>query len=60
VGGIGGYEAFLHAVAHCNHSEHKNMLRWVGGAFDPEAFELKRVNRLLQGVLRRPRRKATA
>jgi hypothetical protein len=60
VGGIGGYEAFLHAVAHPNHSEHKNILRWVGGVFDPEAFDINRVNRLLQGVLRRPRRKAAA
>ena len=60
VGGVGGYEDFLNAISNPNHSEHKNMLRWAGGAFDPEAFDLNRVNRLLQGVLRKPRGKAAA
>lgn len=57
VGGIGGYEDFLNAVRHPNHREHKSMLRWIGGAFDPEAFDLNQVNRKLQRIARRPRKK---
>lgn len=60
VGGIPGYERFLEAVSYPNHREHKAMLQWVGGAFDPEAFDLNRVNHLLQGAVRRPRKKASA
>ncbi len=58
VGGISGYEAFLHALDHRNHSEHKNILKWVGGAFDPEAFDLDRVNRRLRSAQHGPRRRA--
>lgn len=52
VGGIPGYEQFLNAVRYPNHRERKAMLRWVGGAFDPEAFDLKLVNHQLQGMVR--------
>ena len=55
VGGTGGYEEFLNAVLNPNHAEHTQMLRWVGGAFDPEAFDLNQVNRKLQRIGRRPR-----
>jgi len=44
------------AVRHPNHAEHKEMLRWVGGAFDPEAFDLNQVNRKLQRMEPRPRK----
>ena len=47
-GGAYGYEAFLEAIEDRNHEEHKEMLEWVGGKFDPEAFDINRVNRLLQ------------
>ena len=35
VGGAGGYEDFLAAMADPDHEEHDDLLRWVGGAFDP-------------------------
>jgi hypothetical protein len=38
-GGVWGYEAFLAAISDPNHPEHESMLEWVGGDFDPEAFE---------------------
>lgn len=38
VGGPGGYENFLAAVADPDHEEHEDLLGWVGGAFDPEQF----------------------
>lgn len=47
-GGMPGYESFLEALRDPAHEEHDAMLAWVGGSFDPEAFDLKSVNRLLQ------------
>jgi pRiA4b ORF-3-like protein len=47
VGGIGGYEPFLKAIANRRHPEHKRYLEWIGGYFDSEAFDLETVNRKL-------------
>lgn len=60
VGSTSGYEEFLEAIRHPNHEEHKRMLIWAGGAFDPEAFDLNRINRNLQRLVRAPSRKKTA
>ena len=38
-GGVWGYDAFLAAISDPNHPAHDSMLEWVGGDFDPEAFE---------------------
>ena len=38
-GGIWGYADFLEAIMDPQHSSHKEMLEWVGGHFDPEAFD---------------------
>lgn len=38
-GGINGYASFLEAIANPRHPEHKAMLQWVGGPFDPHAFD---------------------
>lgn len=43
-GGIWGYQEFLEAIRDPEHPEHEAMLKWVGGAFDPEAFDLRAVN----------------
>lgn len=47
VGGIWGYEGFLEAVRDPQHPEHEDMLAWVGGQFDPMAFDIDAVNRYL-------------
>lgn len=47
VGAMPGYEAFLKAIRNKRHPEHKEMLSWIGGHFDPEAFDLDAVNREL-------------
>ena len=47
VGGVYGYEAFLEALADPDHEEHENYLEWVGGEFDPEAFDIDEINGLL-------------
>ena len=49
-GGVRGYRAFLKAIRDPGHEEHEAMLEWVGGSFDPEAFDLAAVNRALAGL----------
>ncbi len=48
VGGTWGYAEFLKAIANPRHKEHKAMLRWVGGKFDPEKFDIAVTNLNLQ------------
>ncbi|RRR70738.1 MAG: hypothetical protein EI684_12745 [Candidatus Viridilinea halotolerans] len=40
-GGTWGYANFLQAIADPEHSDHEEMLDWVGEAFDPEYFDAK-------------------
>ncbi|MBN1305664.1 MAG: plasmid pRiA4b ORF-3 family protein [Anaerolineales bacterium] len=47
VGGLWGYENFLQAIANPDHEEHDEYIEWVGGDFDPEAFDLDEVNEVL-------------
>jgi hypothetical protein len=46
-GGLPGYEDFLEAIADPDHEEHEAMLEWIGGQFDPEAFDTAEVNLIL-------------
>jgi len=46
-GGVYGYEDFLKAVRDPKHESHEEMLEWIGGEFDPEAFDLKETNKAL-------------
>ena len=48
VGGIPGYEHFLDAIREPTHPEHQECLDWIGGTFDPEKFDLDKVNRTLR------------
>ena len=47
VGGAGGYAEFLAAIKDPRHEEHETMLEWVGGHFDPAAFDVVAVNHQL-------------
>jgi Plasmid pRiA4b ORF-3-like protein len=47
-GGIWGYENFLEAIRDPKHPEHKYLIEWIGGGFDPEALDLDQVNRQLR------------
>lgn len=47
VGGPWGYAQFLEAIADPEDSQHEDMLEWVGGVFDPEAFDLEMINQRL-------------
>ncbi len=46
-GGPWGYGDFLEAVQDPQHPEHEERREWIGGDFDPEAFDLEAVNRRL-------------
>ncbi len=48
VGGVWGYENFLEAIRDPNRDEHEEYLTWIGGEFDPEAFDLEEVNTRLR------------
>lgn len=48
VGSTGGYQDFLEAIANPDHEEHDSTLIWIGGAFDPEGFDINCVNRELR------------
>ncbi len=50
VGGDSGYAEFVQVLADPRHEEHANMLTWVGGAFDPTAFNLAEINRRLATI----------
>ncbi len=50
VGGAGGYQAFLVAIADPEDDEHDHFLEWVGGSFDATEFDLATVNAALQRI----------
>ena len=43
-GGVWGYESLLETIQNPAHPEHEEMLEWVGGSFDPEAFDTEQIN----------------
>ena len=51
-----GYTEYLAAIRDANHPEYKAMLRWRG-TFDPEAFDVNKINQELAKLARwsRPR-----
>lgn len=53
VGGPYGYVEFLAAIADPKHEEYDELIEWVGGSFDPEAFDLTQVNKDLARWARR-------
>jgi hypothetical protein len=53
VSGVHGYTRFLQAIRSPKDEEHDEYLAWVGGAFDPEAFDLVEINRRLRKLKKR-------
>lgn len=50
VGGPYGYADFLEILANPRHEEHADMMSWIGGAFDPTAFDVDTTNRVLKTI----------
>ncbi len=42
-GGVGGYESMLEIIFDPSHEEHESTMTWLGGSFDPELFDPKKV-----------------
>ncbi|MEK7348450.1 MAG: plasmid pRiA4b ORF-3 family protein [Candidatus Eisenbacteria bacterium] len=49
VGGVHGYAAFLEILANPEHPEHRDMLEWIGGRFDPEFFDARAADLAIHG-----------
>ena len=47
-GGVPGYYNLLEAISDPKHEEHDSLLEWVGGGYDPEAFDPDAVDRALK------------
>lgn len=50
VGGPHAYMDFIAAIKDPVHEEHATMLEWIGGSFDPTAFDMNLVNERLAAI----------
>jgi Plasmid pRiA4b ORF-3-like protein len=46
-GGPWGYADFLEAIRDPQNEQHEELLEWIGGEFDPEAFDIEEINERL-------------
>jgi hypothetical protein len=46
-GGPWGYAELLAAIGDPTHERHEEIMDWIGDPFDPEAFDVKQVNKAL-------------
>lgn len=56
-GGPWGYSEMLETLSEPAHENYRELLEWLGGEFDPEAFDLDAVNRRLQPRTRKSKTK---
>lgn len=49
-GGIWGYDYLLKVIGDKNHPEYKEMMEWLGDDFDPEYFNIKKINKDLLDI----------
>ena len=54
VGGVGGYDDYLKAIADPKHEEHDELLEW-NGPFDPKKFDAKAATKAMRGGRRNRR-----
>lgn len=47
-GGVWGYANLLEVIMDPKHEEYEDMMEWLGGKFDPEAFDRDRINKYLR------------
>jgi Plasmid pRiA4b ORF-3-like protein len=50
VGGPHAYFDFLAAIRDPIHEEHRTLLEWIGGSFDPVAFSIDDINERLSFI----------
>ena len=51
-GGIWGYQELLDILKEPDHPEYEDMLEWLGGEFDSEAFDIEETNKMLSEYVR--------
>jgi hypothetical protein len=51
-GGIWGYPDFVEAIENPDHDRHEELLEWIGGEFDPEAFDPAAATKAMKKGLR--------
>jgi Plasmid pRiA4b ORF-3-like protein len=49
-GGVWGYANLIAVINDPEHPEHEEMVEWLGEKFDPETFELEKVNKALRRI----------
>lgn len=49
-GGLPGFEEFIEVMADPKHPEHAEMVRWCGGEYDVDDFNVAEINRVLEAV----------
>ena len=49
-GGLWGYYELLEILKDPNHQEYEDRVEWLGGGFDPEAFDIKSINKKLSKI----------
>ena len=47
-GGVWGYENLLKIIRKPKHKEYESMMEWLGGKFNPEAFDRDKINKYLR------------
>jgi len=47
-GGVPGYYNLLEAIKDPKHKEHKDLLEWLGGSYEPRHFDTEKVNARLK------------
>jgi len=55
-GGIPGYYELIEALADPEHERHEEISEWISEDFDPQAFSVENVNRMLSPKLRTGKR----
>ena len=58
-GGIPGFYGLLDVLRDPTHERHEELQDWVGGDYDPEAFSIEAVNRILTRLLTRRTRRSS-
>lgn len=46
-GGMWGFQEFKKIIKNPKHPEHDSYLKWIGGSYDPEAFDKEQINESL-------------
>ena len=49
-GGVWGYDDLLEIIKDPDNEEYEEMMDWLGGEFDPEAFDLDSINQRLRSL----------